>query len=301
VGKSDVVRQVAEATGRELVDVRAVQMDPVDWRGVPTVRDGMTHWAPPSFLPRDPDSSGILFLDELNAAPPLVQASCYQLILDRRLGDYALPPGWVVFAAGNRAEDRAVTSRMPTALANRLVHLDAHADLEDWAAWALAHGVAAEVIAFLRFRPALLHDFQPGRDTRAFPTPRAWASVSRLFAAKPPEAVELPLYAGTVGEAAAAEFLGFLRIWRKLPNPVAVLLDPAAADVPRDPATLYALTGALVARVSDANAARFMAYALRLPAEFGVMMVRDGVNRCPALTTCREFQQWATKNAAVLI
>ncbi len=102
---------MAEELGRELVDIRAVLLDPVDLRGLPSVGgDGTAHWCPPSFLPTE--GEGILFLDELNAAPPLVQAACYQLVLDRKVGEYTLPDGWTVVAAGNRESDRAVTHRM---------------------------------------------------------------------------------------------------------------------------------------------------------------------------------------------
>ena len=126
VGKSQVVAQVAEERNLALRDIRAVLLDPVDLRGLPRITaEGLSVWCPPGFLPgaNDPEE-GILFLDELNAAPPLVQAACYQLILDRRIGEYKLPDGWSIIAAGNREKDKAVTHRMPSALANRMVHLD---------------------------------------------------------------------------------------------------------------------------------------------------------------------------------
>jgi MoxR-like ATPase len=149
VGKSQVVAQVAALLGIRLIDIRAVLLDPVDLRGLPTVEQGRAAWAIPAFLPED--GAGILFLDELNAAPPLVQAACYQLVLDRALGEYRLPDGWAVFAAGNREGDRAVTSRMSSALANRFVHLVFEPDLDDWSQWAMGPGdLRPEVVAFLR-------------------------------------------------------------------------------------------------------------------------------------------------------
>ncbi|MDE3179672.1 MAG: MoxR family ATPase, partial [Acidobacteriota bacterium] len=109
MGKSSVVAQVAAGLKLQLRDVRALLLDPVDLRGLPFLgSDGRSNWATPDFLPQD--GEGILFLDELNAAPAMVQASCYQLILDRKLGEYALPDGWAIVAAGNRDSDRAVTT-----------------------------------------------------------------------------------------------------------------------------------------------------------------------------------------------
>lgn len=156
VGKS----QVAAALGIRLIDIRAILLDPVDLRGLPTVEQGRAAWAIPAFLPED--GAGIVFLDELNAAPPLVQAACYQLGLDRALDEYRLPDGWTVFAAGNREGDRAVTARMSSALANRFVHLVFETDLDDWSGWAMGPGdLRPEVVAFLRWRPELLHQFEP--------------------------------------------------------------------------------------------------------------------------------------------
>src|SRR5713226_7324319 len=101
VGKSAVVRQLAKELAIPLQDVRALLLDPVDLRGLPFLgADGRSKWATPEFLPES--GSGILFLDELNAAPAMVQASCYQLVLDRKVGEYSLPEGWAIVAAGNR-------------------------------------------------------------------------------------------------------------------------------------------------------------------------------------------------------
>lgn len=90
-GKSAVTKQVAAGLKLQLRDVRALLLDPVDLRGLPFLgTNGRSKWATPDFLPRD--GEGILFLDELNAAPAMVQASCYQLVLDRRLGEYTFLP-----------------------------------------------------------------------------------------------------------------------------------------------------------------------------------------------------------------
>ena len=90
--------QVADDLDYDFLDVRAVQLDPVDLRGLPRIAADQTEWVPPKFLPTT--GKGILFLDELTSAPQMTQAGCYQLVLDRKLGEYVLPDGWVVIAAG---------------------------------------------------------------------------------------------------------------------------------------------------------------------------------------------------------
>jgi len=300
VGKSQVVAQTAAQMGLSLIDVRAVLLDPVDLRGLPHIdQHNRACWSPPEFLPRD--GRGLLFLDELNAAPPLVQAACYQLVLDRRLGEYRLPDGWSLIAAGNRETDRAVTHRMPSALANRFVHVkfDVHAD--EWLSWAQQNDIAAEVIAFIRFRPNLLHAFDPQKDDKAFPTPRSWEFVSRIMAQGKKAIVDLELIAGVVGEGAAAEFCGFLRIFRNLPDPQALLDNPETAEVPADPATLYAVCEMLSEKTDMENVSGIMAYARRLPPEFSVLLVRDAARINSGIVHTPAFSEWAAAHAEVLL
>jgi hypothetical protein len=300
VGKSALARQAANACDIELRDVRAVLLDPVDLRGLPHVNgEGRAHWASPDFLPRD--GEGVLFLDELNAAPPLVQAACYQLILDRCIGEYRLPDGWTVLAAGNRDTDRAVTSRMPTALANRFIHMSMVPDVDEWTQWAIQEDIATEIIAFMRFRPELLHMFDPKSASKAFPTPRSWEFAARIVEADPDPEVEFQLLAGTVGEGAAVELMGFLKVFRNLPSPDLILMDPEHAAVPDKPEVLYALTGALSRKANEDNGDRVITYAERLPAEFNVVLVRDTVQRVPELTNTRRFIQWAADNSNVIL
>ncbi len=300
VGKSQVVAQVAAARGLTLVDVRAVLLDPVDLRGIPRIDpEGRAVWCPPSFLPRA--GRGILFLDELNTAPPLVQAACYQLILDRKLGEYELPQGWTVIAAGNRESDRAVTHRLPSALANRMVHLDFDPDLEDWLAWAEGAGLEPRVRAFLRFRPRLLHAFDPQRNEKAFPSPRSWEFAARILAARPQGTALAALLRGAVGEAAALECLGFLAVCESLPEVEAVLADPDGVRLPEEPAAIYAMCESLARKASDSTMPSLATLARRLPVEFSVLLMRDAVAAEPSIVETEAFKDWACANSDVLV
>jgi hypothetical protein len=173
VGKSQIIAGIAERHGAPLIDLRLSQMEPTDLRGIPFRKGDNVEWSVPAMLP---DASrhgpaGILFLDEINAAPPTVSAAAYQLILDRRLGEYVIPDGWAIFAAGNRQGDRGVTYAMPAPLANRFTHYDVEANLDDWIAWALNHGIDARILGFLRFRPDLLFNYDAAHNPVAFPSP----------------------------------------------------------------------------------------------------------------------------------
>lgn len=313
VGKSQVVKQVAEQRNIKMIDLRLSQLDPVDLRGVPSVdtKQHMTKWNPPDFLPRD--GEGILFLDEINSAAQATQAAAYQLVLDRRLGDYEVPPGWAIIAAGNRATDRAIVNQMSTALKNRFTHINYEVHNDDWCDWALRHNVAVEVLGFIRFRPMLLNEFEQRNDSKAekeriqrlkdaqaFATPRSWEFLSRVVQQKPSSDVEYELYTGIVGEGAAAEFMGYLKYYRDLPNLDALLMNPDKAKVPEEPATLYALATGLATKASTDNLERVVKYALRIPAEFQVLLMKDAIVRDNTLTNTKAFNDWAVKNADVM-
>jgi hypothetical protein len=108
-------------------------------------------------------------------------------------------------------------------------------------------------------------------------------------------------FKGDVGEGPAAEFCGFLKIFRKLPNPDAILLNPKTAEVPNDPATLFALVGALAYKTTPQNFARAMTYVSRLTPEFSVLYVRDAIRRKPEIQATPEFIKWASGDGAKLL
>jgi len=304
VGKSQIVFQVADDTQREFRDVRAGQLDPVDLRGLPRIAFHQTEWAPPKFLPTS--GKGILFLDELTSAPQMTQAACYQLVLDRRLGEYVLPDGWVVIAAGNPASERGVHFSMPRPLRNRFVHLNLEADLPEWCRWAVRAGIRSEIIAFLRFKPALLHDADATSDQNAWPTPRSWEMVSNvlkgvagktgIWAAE----TEAQLLEGTIGPAATSEFVGFLRLFRQLPSIDEILLNPTSAPLPDEPSAQIAIATALGRAMSDQSVAKGLTYLGRMPTEMRVLAMRDAAARDRAIISTPEFVRFGVEHAEVI-
>lgn len=301
VGKSDTVRQAALALGVEVVDFRAALRDAVDIMGLPGSRTettdagqvGVTFYNLPAGLPRA--GSGLLFLDEMNSAPPQTQAALYQLVLDRRVGDYVLPEGWRIVAAGNRTNDRGVVHRMPDPLVDRFVHVDYETHMEDWCTWALSADVAPEVVAFIRFRQGLLHNHDTKRECHAFSTPRGWADVSLLLSSPEARVIEADLIRGRVGDSAASEFIAFLKLYRGMVSPDEVLKHPKTAQVPDNVGTLYALAEALARRASVVNIAAVLAYARRMPSEYAAALVSSMTKITPELCNTAEFIKWASE------
>jgi len=230
IGKSELVEGIAQELGGLMIDLRLGQMEPTDIRGIPFYNKdlGKMDWAPPVELPDEETASQypivLLFLDELNSAPPSVQSAAYQLILNRRIGKYVLPDNVVMVAAGNRESDKGVTYRMPTPLANRFIHQEMKVDFASYQEWAVKNGIHKDVVGYLSFAKQDLYDFDAKSASRAFATPRSWTFVSQLLAEDSNDDDTLMnLIAGTVGEGLAVKFMAHRKIASKMPNPKDIL------------------------------------------------------------------------------
>ena len=313
VGKSQIVAQVAARHGVPAIDIRLAQMEPSDLRGIPFRVDARVEWAVPAMLPDAArhGPAGILFLDEITSAPPAVSAAAYQLILDRRLGEYRVPPGWAIFAAGNRQGDRGVVYAMPAPLANRFSHFEVEANLDDWAAWAYANGIDARIVAFLRFKPELLFDFDPAHNPVAFPSPRSWEFAHRTIQkfGDNPELL-LPTLQACVGPAAGLELHAFLENLDNMPDLDAITRGEPV-PVPREVDLQYAVASALVGRAIRAKGTpeakvmhgHILDYAARFPLrEMGIMLVSD-MHRAigQSLFAVPQFASWANAVADLML
>ena len=261
VGKTQVVQQLAERIGARLFDLRLTTIEPQDLRGLPYYDHDRkrTVWYRPEDLPDTEGAPAILFLDELTAASPYLQPTVYGLLQERRVGRHVLPDSVFVVAAGNGVEDGAVAHDLGTALSDRLIHLLVRTDAQDWLArFAVRRGLHPAVTAFIRGRPDLLdttEDALRRGDTIAC-TPRSWERVSDITRAVPDRRLRNAMVAGSVGQAAAAEYA-------VVADDVAASLavDDLLAAAPRArwalyPETLNGLNALVFALVASADADR---------------------------------------------
>lgn len=300
-GKSACARDVVKTLGFEnVVEFTASLRDPVDVLGVPDTQGEYTRWVPPQefYQLRKGVGRCALILEELSDAPVPMQNALCGVIYDRRAGNLQLSDELFIIATGNSTEDKSGANRITSKLANRTRRFDFQENIDDWTEWALDSDIDPVLIQFLRFRPGLLSDFDANRF--ANPTPRAWERVDLI-----PDSLDSGLFfdnvAGEVGEGAAAEYTGFRRIYMSLPDVDSILLDPAGADVPQDPATLYALTGALARKSTKDNFDRVSKYLSRMSPEFNVMATKDAIKLQPTIKHSRSFVEWASKHAEVLM
>lgn len=323
VGKSQLVHQIGERHGVQIVDIRLSQMEPSDLRGIPFKSGEHVEWAIPAMLPDTlrHGETGILFLDEITSAVPSVSAAAYQLILDRRLGDYRVPDGWAIFSAGNRQGDRGVTYTMPAPLANRFSHYDVDINLDDWVVWAYRHKIDERIIGFLRFRPELLFDFDPAQNPMAFPSPRSWEFAHRALGKfdDKPQLLSGALQA-CVGHAAGIELNAFVDSLDKMPDLDAILAGEKIAP-PKEIDLQYALASALVGRAIAAHASddqtgahqnghdapkiigNILAYAGTFSQkEMGVMLVSDMLRAIgDDVFAVPEFSDWASTIGDIML
>jgi len=274
VGKSSVVRQVAEHFNVPLIDLRLTTIEPVDIRGAIYADDEQhkTVWFPPEFLPTADQREGILFLDELTAADQRLQISAYSLILDRRVGHYLLPDGWQVVAAGNASFHGAVSHDMGTALADRMFHFNVQTVIDAFLDHAVANDFAPEVMAYLKVRPDKLDDTQTqlANDHLIGASPRGWEDISNVIRASISEEAKRVFVQGRIGAANAAEFFGVLKEIQAGVDVVALLAatpgDETAALLPRTLDGLYGMVYALLAAATDEDRmARALAIIEQLP------------------------------------
>ncbi|MEY3090070.1 MAG: hypothetical protein RL113_386 [Pseudomonadota bacterium] len=281
IGKSSIVKQIAKNNQLDFLDLRLSLLDPTDLKGIPFFdaenQEGV--WAKPSFLPSDRESKGILFLDEINTAPPAVQASAYQLILDRKVGEYELPPGWSIVAAGNRENDRGVVYKMPPPLANRFVHFEMEVDFDDWKWWAYQNEIDYSIIAYLAYDRSMLFTFDPISNEKSFATPRSWEYVDSIMKSGIGETLLLDTISGAVGREAAVGYMSFKKVMDKLPDFQAILEGTQTEYEEKDPKVLIGFVIGLVNALRETKDTGAVDHALKfslaLPGEFAIMLVKD--------------------------
>lgn len=315
VGKSQGVRQIAkrieENTDKKVIvtDVRLLLFNPVDLRGIPTSNEDKTLavWLKPKIFQMDEseDVINILFLDEISAAPPSVQAAAYQITLDRTVGEHRLPENCIVIAAGNRVTDKSVAFTMPRALANRLCHIEIESSAESWHNWAVAHGINQMVTGFISNSPISLNETEFVNNELAFPSPRSWEMVSNILNSVCGDLNKVfPLIEGCIGSQTAFKFRTWCEIFSKLPPVEDVFSDDEYVHVvPKRPEAMLALVSNMVAyaagKRTEKEIRNSVEYAAKLPNEIRYKLFDDYLrirSIQPALKKCSSYVDWMIYN-----
>lgn len=307
VGKSAIVRRIAKQFGLKLIDLRLSQCDPTDLMGFPKITGDRAGYVPMDTFPIEGDdlpkgcNGWLLFLDEFNSAPMAVQAAAYKLVLDRMVGQHNLHKNVAVVCAGNLETDGAIVQPMSTAMQSRLIHLEVTVDVKQWCQWADEEKMNPKIISYLGFRPDNIYTFHADHSDKTYASPRTWEFTHKLMEVVDINRETIAIFAGTLGEGVAREFMGFCQIEDKLPKMEAIEKAPTTTFVPDEPSAHHALCGALAAYMTKANCSALLEYIARIPAEFQVTAIRRSVKRNPDLLGHADFGKWCTKFAAEMM
>ena len=289
VGKSTIVRTVAEKLGIGFIDVRLAQMERVDFAGLPSIKNDMTEWNVPSFWPRDKKSKGIILLDEITSAPSDCQVAAYSVVLDRRIpnSNYVLPDGWLIVAAGNRTCDRAVVKTMSSALANRFMHFEVEANADDWVKWATMNEINPAVVGFINYRPGNLFKMEGQNLEQGWPSPRSWERVSNCIKTFGSDSNVLrKVVYGLIGNGVGLEFMEFFKMSTEFDTILEIMLNEKKEfNLPDKADRRYAIASAVVYHLwngnteddTEARVNGFYKILMKMPNDFAAMMIRSAM------------------------
>lgn len=309
VGKSAIVKEIADHFDMELIDLRLAQCEPTDLLGFPSINKE-THraeYVPMDSFPLDTDElpkgkkGWLLFLDEFNSADRDVQKAAYKLVLDRQVGKHNLHPNVRIVAAGNLESDQAIVEELSSALKSRISHMEVRVDHDEWLSWARKNGIDSRITSFINWKPGMIYKFDPDSSDDTYPCPRTWEFASRLLDGvdKVDEVVRNALL-GTVGQGAIVEFLAHMKVASELPDFNYIVKNAATMEMPTKPSTQYALAGAVGTKTTEDTIAAVMPFIERMPVEFQVITFREMVGRNQAIINTQAATDWITKNSSVM-
>lgn len=253
IGKTAIASQAAEEGGYNYLQIILAEREAPDIIGY-KYREGDEMRSSRSDISRqieESDKPTLLHLDEVPQAVMMNQNIASRICHDRIIGERKLPDSTAIVLSGNMRQHRAGTFEMPTHLKGRLSHMEMIADREDFRKHAGSTGIAPVITAYLDWRPAHLSMFDAAQYANA--SPRTWEKTSKVLDLGLSDYAERALVAGFVGDGVSTEFYGFMKIAGGLPPIKDIFADPEAAKIANDPATVYALMGAVANHATARN------------------------------------------------
>jgi len=300
--KSQLCRQYADAIRMPYVVTHLGYKEPQDVIGWPSQRNGEMVFLTPSDYPK---VASVWNFDELTQVPREVQSPVFELMLDKRIGAYRVPPGSLLCATGNLLADKAHVERIASALINRMVVVRLHVPVSDWITWAKTHDIDPRVYTFIRFAPHHLSDFNAAKwdGQSAFSSLRSWEMVSNYVKATGGvvRGSTATVLAGMVSKAAALECTQFLQVFSRIPTIEGILLDPYGVKIPEKLDEKLAVCASIAGNANEKNFKRFLPFIERLEKEFEVFTVKAARARCPEIQATEAYILWMDRNTDVVL
>lgn len=309
VGKSSIVYSAAKKLSAKLgkkVGVKLVRLCEVEQ---PDVKGfGLADVAKRKMIFTDPywaidpavdGEFGFVFFDEQPQAADDVNKVAAEIMLERRVGDYKIPDGWVVVAAGNRTEDRSGARKTMAFIQNRIVDIKVDANVIDLIDWMEKNGIHHSIISFTEAFPAVvISDKVPDKEG-PFCTPRSICRISPYI-----DTMSTTMFTefamGAIGEGAGAQFIAHLRVVDELPSYAQIVAEPKKTKVPERPDAMYATMRMISHNIDGATAMQAFEYLSRMPAEFQASALRHSVRRTPQIVQHPQFAAWLRGNKKLL-
>jgi len=335
IGKTESIEHLAK---KELnigyVDIRLLLYTETDLKGIPYPNENHTStiWLQNNILPlaeRDGEK-GILVLDEITSAPKSVRTAAYQLLNERRLGEYNLPAGWLIVCLGNGEEDGGDYQGMEGNFANRCSVFRVVPDIEAWKEWAFKNNINTLVTSYVTFRPNDLHTYNPEAEGEVlFASPRSWTAVSNIlnnndFNDK--DNVLICRILANIGQRVGHTFIAFCKHSKKAIDPNSIVKNgqcPKLDDIEIVNITIQSVIKIVSDKIdSDLNngneisseavqwTANTLKWLVSLRTEYAVMGIKDLVRYNKIAMTkllihpslhqlCPEFAKFAAENKGV--
>ena len=307
IGKSDIVKQVANKYKLKLIDIRLSQCDPTDLCGLPKLNGNKAEFLPFDTFPVEGDEipkgykGWLIFLDEINSASKAVQAAAYKLVLDKMVGNHHLHKNVLIACAGNKETDGAITNQISTALRSRFVTLKVEPDYESWLDWANDNDIDWRIISFINYQKMNgLYDFDPERTDVAYACPRSWEMVSKLLKNIDNLNDYGELLEGTVGGQAYI-FINFCECIGEMPTIEQIFGGVATVKHNLDLGKRYLYTGFVInnANLIDTQekAKHVTEYLEALGRDFAVIFYSTAIRKNPKLLSMSAIQKKVTEYA----
>jgi hypothetical protein len=306
VGKTAVCQQVAETLGYHALFSHPVTDEPVDYKGLPWIENGVAKFFPIGTI-NDVLSATeptVWFIDDVGQAPLSVQAALMQWTHkdSRCLNGQKLPDCVTIVMMTNRKEDRAGVSGFLEPFKSRfstIVELEAH--LKSFLDWGVDNEIDDMILNYVNWKPEQLSHFEPSSGLDVSPSPRGWQHLNSQIQLQLPMEIEAEVYTGCIGKSAANEFLAFRRIYSKLPPLSLCETQPDTAPMPMESNVLFALTGSLAKRTNDQNIGAITQYCKRLPDEFKVVYTEMLNRYWKQAANTAEYGAWAVSIQHIMV
>lgn len=226
IGKTESIEELANSLNIGYVDIRLLLYTESDLKGIPYINEEHTAtiWLQNDILPKpsDSDNGGILVFDEITSCAKSLRTSAYQLLNERRLGEYTLPDNWFMVCLGNGEEDGGQFEGMEGNFANRCSVFNVVTSIESWKKWAYRENVNDLIIAYINWKPSDLHTYNPDKEEEfLFASPRSWKAVSdiiNIFGVDDNDRLTQLQICSNLGQIVGGYFISFCKMKDKILN-----------------------------------------------------------------------------------